>query len=74
MNVFEDMMNKREIRKSSPAFLAEMAREKTEFKVILKELGKNSFEAGTKTLLKAPFEVFSKSLKAIYNKKYGAEA
>lgn len=66
----ENMLKKREARAKSPAFKAEMVIEKNEFKDILKDLRKNSFEAGTKTLLKAPFEVFSKSMKAIYNKKY----
>lgn len=74
MNFMEKMINEREARSKSPRFKAEMAKEKTEFKDILNNLGKNTFEAGTKTLLKAPFELFSKSLKAIYNEKYGAEA
>jgi hypothetical protein len=74
MNFFEDMMNKREARLKSPAFIAEMAKEKMEFKSILKDLGSNTLDAGYGVLLKTPGQLFMNSMKAIYNKKYGAEA
>jgi hypothetical protein len=68
MENINNMINDIEARRRSLVFKTEIAREKADFKDILKDLGKNSFEAGTKILLEAPFEVFSKSMKAIYNK------
>ena len=72
MNVFENMMKARERRARSPAFQAEMARENTEFKAVLKDLGENTFDAGVNILLKTPYHLLVNALKAMHSKKYNA--
>lgn len=70
MNAFENMLRAREARARSPAFQAEMAREKTEFMDVLSKLGDNSFEAGSTVLLKTPYRLLMNGLRTAYDSKY----
>jgi hypothetical protein len=71
MGFIENAMRAREARGRSPAFQAEMAREKAEFMTILNGLGKNTFDAGVGIVLKTPTNLFMNALKAGYKDKYG---
>lgn len=73
MNFFEDQLLKREARLHSPGFMAEMAREKAEFKGILKDFGKNTLDAGYNVILKTPGQLFMNTMKAIYSNGYSGE-
>lgn len=66
-----DQMARREARKRSPAFRAEMARENAEFSRILNNLADNTFEAGVTIILKTPTNLFLNALKSMHDKKYG---
>jgi len=61
----------REARGRSPAFRAEMAKEKAEIMKALGDLGNNTFELGTGIILKTPTALFLNAFKAMYSKKYG---
>ncbi|MFA5751172.1 MAG: hypothetical protein WC898_02680 [Candidatus Paceibacterota bacterium] len=66
----KETLRKREQRGRSIRFQVEIARENEEFKRILNDLGKNTFEAGVGIILKTPTALFLNALKTIYNKKY----
>ena len=73
MKVLENILKNREARLRSPAFRAEMTREKAEFQGILKDLGNNTLEAGLTFFFRGPLRMAANSLKLMYNRKYGAE-
>ena len=58
MNFLEKMKNAREARAKTPEFQADMAKEMAEFKEILKDLGKNTLDAGATILFKAQQRYF----------------
>ena len=72
--MFESMMRARETRAMSPAFKAEMAREKKEFMNILSHLGNSSLDTGYDFLLKIPLGTLANELKTFYDEKYGQKA
>ena len=71
MGVIENMMIAREARGRSPAFQAEIVRENTEFRDILNDLKKETFDTGVAIVLKTPTSLMLNALKTIYKKKYG---
>lgn len=68
--MFEDMMNRRETRLMSPAFQAEMVREKQELADILKDLGGKTVDAGLVGIARVPIQIFLSSIQTILSKKY----
>ena len=66
-------MRDRETRLRSPAFQAEMSREKAEFKNIAKKFSSEALSAGYTTILKTPLKHFSNAMKMVYDNKYGYE-
>ena len=66
----KDTMRAREARGHSPAFQAEMVRERAEFTDVLNNFGKNTFDAGVGIVLKTPYHLLVNQLKLFHDKNY----
>ncbi|HOH11570.1 MAG TPA: hypothetical protein PLK92_02590 [Candidatus Paceibacterota bacterium] len=73
MTTLENILKKREARLRSPAFQAEINKEKAEFQGILRNLGNNALEAGLTFFFRGPLKMTANTLKLMYAKNYDAQ-